>query len=153
MIALTIGPADIDDLDEILELERAGFPPSEQWGRDSWEHELTWTALAVLVARDDQLRGVIALRIGPDVCDLDKIIVEPGSRRRGIARQLMAGGLELAASSGVREMILEVRADNDAAIALYRSYGFGDITVRKNYYGPDRHALIMSRPVGGESDE
>lgn len=153
MIALTIGTAGIDDLDRIMDLERVSFPEPEQWNRDSWEHELTWSSLAVLVARDDQLRGVIALRIGPDVCDLDKIIVEPGSRRRGIARRLMAAGLELAASRGVQEMILEVRADNQPAISLYRSYRFTGITVRNDYYGPGLDAVIMSRPLGGELDD
>ncbi|QGN35789.1 ribosomal-protein-alanine N-acetyltransferase [Microlunatus sp. Gsoil 973] len=136
-----------------MELELAGFDGCEQWGRDSWEHELSHPALAVLVAGDDQLHGVIALRIGPDVCDLDRIIVTPGSRRRGIGRRLMTAGLELAAGRGVQEMILEVRTDNESAIALYRSYGFEQFSVRKDYYGPGSDAMIMRRPLGDDDHD
>ncbi|MBO0812284.1 MAG: GNAT family N-acetyltransferase [Microlunatus sp.] len=145
MIMLTIDTATGTDLDAIMELEAAGFPVGERWSRDSWQHQLSHPSLAVLAARDDRLRGVIALRIGPDLCDLDRVIVDPGSRRRGIARTLVAAGLRLAANNGVPEMILEVRSDNAPAIALYRSYRFEAINVRSNYYGPGRDALIMKR--------
>lgn len=153
MIALTVSTADIDDLDQIIELEGTGFPEPERWSRASWESELTSPAMSVLVARDDQLRGVIALRFGPDLCDLDRIVVHPDSRRGGIGRSLLAGGLGLASSAGVQEMILEVRTDNEPAIGLYRSYGFTASTVRENYYGPGQHAVIMSRPVEGDRHE
>ncbi|GAB3915123.1 hypothetical protein GCM10011575_46460 [Microlunatus endophyticus] len=107
----------------------------------------------MLAARDDLLRGVIALRFGPDVCDLDRIVVDPQQRRQGIGRSLLASGLELAATRGVQEMILEVRTDNAAAIALYRAYGFAQLAVRGDYYGPGRDAMIMGRPVGGDDHE
>lgn len=141
--------AGIAELDAILELERAGFPEAEQWSRAGWESELISPSLQVLVARDDQLHGVIALRFGPDVCDLDRIVVSPRSRRQGIGRALVAAGLACAAARGVPEMILEVRSDNAGAIALYRAYGFVRIAVRKDYYGPGQDAMIMSRPVAG----
>jgi len=147
---LSTGSAGPDDLDAILALEQAGFPASEQWSRTSWQSELTGGSLQVLAARDDRLCGVIALRFGPDVCDLDRIVVDPRCRRQGIGRSLLAAGLELAATRGVQEMILEVRADNAAAIALYRAYGFEQLAVRGDYYGPGRDAMIMRRPVGGD---
>jgi ribosomal protein S18 acetylase RimI-like enzyme len=46
-----------------------------------------------------------------------------------------------------------VRADNAAAIALYRAYGFEQLAVRGDYYGPGRDAMIMRRPVGGDDHE
>lgn len=145
MIMLTIDTAAGTDLDAIMELEDAGFPAAERWSRDSWQQQLSYPWLTVLAARDHRLCGVIALRFGPDLCDLDRVIVDPGSRRLGIARRLVAAGLQLAASKGVPEMILEVRSDNAPAIALYRSYGFEVINLRSNYYGPGADALIMKR--------
>lgn len=153
MITVAVEAAGRDDLDAIMGLEVVGFPGPEQWSRASWESELTTPSLQVLAARDDQLLGVIALRIGPDVCDLDRIVVAPHSRRRGIGGRLVAAGLDLAASKGVREMILEVRSDNEPAIALYSSYDFVRTTVRNDYYGPRRHAMIMSRQIRGEGDD
>ena len=144
--------AGVGELDAILELERIGFPASEQWSRASWESELTSPSLQVLVVGDDQLRGVIALRFGPDVCDVDRIVVDPRHRRHGVGRSLLAAGLVRAAARGAQQMILEVRTDNAAAIGLYRAYGFADIAVRNDYYGPGQDAMIMSRAVG-ESNE
>ena len=140
--------AAVGELDAIMELESAGFAESEQWSRTSWESELTSASLRVLVTGDDQLLGAIALRFGPDVCDLDRIVVDPRHRRLGLGRELMAAGLAQAAADGVQQMILEVRSDNLVAIALYRAYGFSEIAVRKDYYGPGQDAMIMSRPVG-----
>lgn len=154
-LRVTAHPTDsagVEELDAILELERAGFPETEQWSRASWESELTSPSLQVLLAGVDQLRGVIALRFGPDVCDLDRIVVDPRHRRQGVGRALLAAGLASAAAHGVRQMILEVRSDNAAAIALYRAYGFDQIAIRNDYYGPGRHAMIMSRAVGEGND-
>jgi len=142
------GTRGVADLDAILALERTGFPAAEQWSRASWQSELTAPSLQVLVARHDQLLGAIALRFGPDVCDLDRIVVDPQHRRLGVGRALLAAGLSRAASRGVEQMILEVRTDNAAAIGLYRAYGFAEISRRNDYYGRGRHAMIMSRAVG-----
>lgn len=144
-VAETSGVA---ELEAILALERTSFPIREQWSRASWRSELTSPSLQVLVARDGQLLGVIALRFGPDVCDLDRIVVDPQHRRLGVARVLLAAALGRAAARGVQQMILEVRKDNAAAIGLYQAYGFTEIAVRNDYYGPDQHAMIMSRAVG-----
>jgi len=40
---------------------------------------------------------------------------------------------------------LEVRRENAEAIALYRSFGFTERGVRRNYYGRGQDAIIMSR--------
>lgn len=40
-------------------------------------------------------------------------------------------------------MLLEVRPDNEAALRLYQRHGFAPVTTRRDYYGPDRRALVM----------
>jgi len=50
--------------------------------------------------------------------------VLPGFRGRGIGRRLLAASLDDARVKGLSRIELEVRADNDAAIAFYESAGF-----------------------------
>jgi ribosomal-protein-alanine N-acetyltransferase len=42
-------------------------------------------------------------------------------------------------------MMLEVSVDNASAIALYESLGYSRISERKNFYGPNRDALVMRK--------
>ena len=49
-------------------------------------------------------------------------------------------------SRGCEALLLEVRADNDAARNLYERNGFEVISVRRRYYQPgDVDALVMRR--------
>ena len=132
-----------DDLPGILALERAGFAPDEQWSERSWTGELLGEGRTVLLARAEQLLGVIALRTTGELADLHRLVVAPGQRRSGIGFALACAGLEAVSHLGARAVILEVGYGNEAAIALYQRVGFEQLTARQDYYGPDRHALIL----------
>jgi len=57
---------------------------------------------------------------------LANVAVHPQHRRRGIARSLLAACLELAARHWAQEIVLQVKARNEGARALYRQFGFVD---------------------------
>lgn len=148
----SIETASDHDLGGLLELEEAAFAPSERWSCASWESELDGDAMHVLVDRGgDQPAtgpvGVIALRLAGEQSELDRVLVAPPARRQGIGRRLVTAGIAEAYRSGAAEMILEVRADNRAAIGLYRSLGFGPLISRPDYYGPGSDATIMKRDL------
>ena len=137
--------ATVDDLPALVELERTGFAAAEWWSADSWGAELDgadrWVQVAL--ADDGALVGVISIHLLPPDSDLMRVVVDPGRRREGIASRLVHAGLQRAAEAGALRMLLEVRHDNDPAIACYGRAGFEQLTVRENYYGADRHALVM----------
>ena len=58
--------------------------------------------------------------------NLHDLVVQPAWRRRGIGRQLLLAVIEHAQLQGCCAVSLEVRLDNPAAQALYRSVGFAD---------------------------
>jgi len=69
-------------------------------------------------------------------------------RGRGIGGRMLAATLELALARGIRRSELIVRADNAAAIALYRRFGFVQEGTCRNYMrvdGVDYDALLMAR--------
>jgi ribosomal-protein-alanine N-acetyltransferase len=145
----TVAVATLADLDPIIELERTGFEESERWSRASWHSQLSEPSLRVLISTaaveqtQHQLDGVIALRLTDGTAELDRIVVAPAARRSGVARRLIAAGLAEASAAAAEQMILEVRSDNVPALRLYRTAGFKELTVRKDYYGPGKNAVIM----------
>ena len=66
-----------------------------------------------------------------------------GYRRRGVAHALFAEMGQAAAAADVTHAILEVRAGNQAAIALYCGYGFAQVAVRRGYYRDGEDAVVM----------
>lgn len=77
---------------------------------------------------DGVVAGSADLRqLAPALCRhvaLFSIGVHPGYQRRGIGRALMSAVVEHARSTDLERIELYVRADNERAHALYRSFGF-----------------------------
>ena len=71
--------------------------------------------------------------------------VSPSRRRQGIAKQLLAALIDAAAEEGIKDITLEVRPSNKAAIALYEGLGFRREGLRKKYYDDLEDAIIMWR--------
>jgi ribosomal-protein-alanine N-acetyltransferase len=72
------------------------------------------------------------------------LTVDPSWHRRGIGTALLLDLARAAAGRGVRHLTLEVRTGNTGAQALYGSFGFAPVGVRRNYYpetGED--AIVM----------
>lgn len=79
-----------------------------------------------------------------DAFHLMNLAVLPHARRRGLGRLIMRDLLAEAEHLGAPDVWLEVAVTNDAAIALYREYGFEDVRVRARYYQPENvDALVM----------
>lgn len=137
------------DLSGILELERAGFDPGEQWSESAWAEELDSPERYVLARldRDARIMGVATFSCVADMADLLRVVVRPDVRGHGVGASLVRAGLEWAAAVGARRMLLEVRPDNKPAIALYRGLGFAKVTTRRDYYGPGKDAVVMLKAL------
>ncbi len=136
-----------EDLPRLMALEHS-FPDAQRWSEDSWRGELMAGNRYVVVSReDDEIEAAATYCLSGDVVDLYRIVTHPAARRTGLARQLMAAGLEWAARSGATRMMLEVEATNGAALALYSGQGFHRIAERPHYYGAGAHAVILERAI------
>ncbi len=139
------------DVADLVPLEHALFPGA------AWSPELFWSELAhpesrrYLVAEDaaGQLLGYAGLLVALPDAEVQTIGVAPVARGRGLGGRLLRALLAEAVRRGATSMLLEVRADNEPAIALYRRHGFERISVRRRYYQPDgMDAWIMRlRPI------
>jgi [ribosomal protein S18]-alanine N-acetyltransferase len=81
---------------------------------------------------------------GEGIAELESIVVDKNARRRGVGKALCEAVAAWSRQQGASGLELEVRAGNEAAIALYTSLGF-DITGRRRaYYAqPVEDALLM----------
>ncbi len=85
-----------------------------------------------------------ACRLVLDELHVLDLAVRPSWRRRGLARVLLDLALRRAAAAGSRLALLEVRAGNEPALALYRALGFRTVGRRPSYYrDPVEDALLL----------
>ena len=92
------------------------------------------------------IRGYGSFRYVLDEMHVMNVAVAPAFRRLGLARWLLSFAVAKARRAGARRALLEVRAGNREAEALYRSLGFRTIGVRRGYYrDPEEDALVLSR--------
>lgn len=130
-------------VDAVAALELRLFP------HDAWSAEQFWQELAqptrryAVATRSGVVVGYAGVFVLPPDSDLQTIAVDPDEQGRGIGRMLLAWALDVAGRSGGTHMLLEVRADNAPAIALYRTAGFERISVRHRYYPDGGDADIM----------
>jgi ribosomal-protein-alanine N-acetyltransferase len=147
---------------------------AELFGPTAWTPASFWSELAagptrwyVVAERGTEppgrgsapvLAGYAGLLVPGPEADVQTIAVAPSAQGRGVGTRLLRALTAQAVRSGARSLLLEVRAHNAAAIALYEREGFERITVRRRYYQPgDIDAWIMRRrplpaPAEGETD-
>jgi ribosomal-protein-alanine N-acetyltransferase len=116
-----------------------------------WTAEMFWSELAAghhyVVHRNASgaVDGYAGLSRGDEVAEVRTLGVRPDAQRSGVGRALLE---DLLRASGDRRVLLEVRTDNEPALALYRSCGFTRIGLRRNYYWPSgADAFTMERPI------
>lgn len=146
------------DLLDVVEIENdSGL---SIWGWDAYRAELERVEAVMLVAVEGVGRGVggsrvagfVAARINADELHINNIGVREEHRRRGLGTTLLASALMTGRALGAAESVLEVRASNLAAQALYSKAGFKTVGRRKSYYkNPSEDALIMTKPLDAKS--
>ncbi len=141
------GPA---DLPGIMAVERTSF--AAPWTERMFAEELGRDYSHVWVAErsaDRRVCGFVVFWLAVGEVHLLNLAVEPGSRRRGIARAMVAALVALATDRGADHILLEVRPSNAAAIRVYQSFGFRPVGIRPRYYADSgEDAVIMVKPIG-----
>ena len=143
---VTVGALTPADAERCAELEAQLFLGDDPWPAVAFNRELAGKHNHYLGARiTGMLVGYAGIsRLGrtpPFEYEVHTIGVDPAYQGRGIGRRLL-DELLVFADGGV--VYLEVRTDNEAALALYRSTGFERIGLRRRYYrvsGADAYTM------------
>ena len=135
-----------NDIAEIAMIEQKCF--SDPWSEN---------AFRTCITEKSEVTDLFALEASGAVCgfavfdrtlgneaELHNIAVAPEMRGKGLSHLLMDAVIGSAQKNNVERIMLEVRASNDAAIALYAKYGFEKVGLRPGYYRhPTENAILM----------
>jgi ribosomal-protein-alanine N-acetyltransferase len=91
----------------------------------------------------ERIVGYAGLWFNPPQADVQTLAVAPAAQGTGLGRRLLSHLVDGARERGCEQLHLEVRADNDAAIGLYRRSGFVLLRRRERYYPDFSDALVM----------
>ena len=139
------------DIPTLVLLDKQYFPYSP-WSIAQFKEEFAGipsTRFFELAISDNQIvgyAGVIAPGQGA-VADILTVTVINGFRRQGIARRLIQDIEGYCQTKGSSAIMLEVATENTAAIALYGNLGYSQISIRSNYYGSGKDALVMQKEL------
>jgi ribosomal protein S18 acetylase RimI-like enzyme len=132
------------------EIEKQCFK-EEAFSKQQISYLLTDYNSVSLVARVDGLiAGFVIGRVDvePDLITghIMTLDVVPACRRQGIAQRLMLEVEEIFRQKKVREIRLEAREGNLAALELYAKLGYKKISRLQNYYGSS-HGIYLSKTL------
>ena len=135
------------DLDRVADIERACF--GTPWARATLEADLARSWARVWVAEDEGRDGGVVVAfmnawLVADEVHVQNVATDPAHQRRGHARALLSALMAFARERGASSVLLEVRAGNGAALALYAGFGFERVGLRERYYDDGEDAVLMT---------
>ena len=134
-------------LDDIVALEKECF--SAPWTKAMFTEEIHAKFARYFVAeKDGRAIGYMGMHSLSGEGHITNVAVHPDYRRSGVAKALISKFFDIAKDENLEFMTLEVRASNAPAIALYESFGFGLVGVRKNYYENTEDAHLLTKFFG-----
>lgn len=137
-----IRPATAADLPAILAVERSCY--AQPWSEGQFRDELgTPHAHLDLLILAGEVAGYHCWWLLCGELQVLNLATAPRFRRCGVAARLLAHALRQGAGQGMERALLEVRAGNEAAIRLYRRFGFQVYGRRAGYYADGEDALLM----------
>lgn len=139
---------EVDVIQAVAAIE-AQVQPLDAWDEQAITELLSQDMNRLLIAiKEEKVVGYCLYQQLFEQAEIFRIATHPDYQRQGIAAQLLEALFTALTAQGGESLLLEVRADNVPAIALYERYGFTVIHRRNGYYQAANQApmdaLIMA---------
>ncbi len=138
----------VADLPAVIAIERDAydFPWTEGIFRDC----IRAGYYCCLMTDDGDVLGYSILTVAAGEAHVLNLCIRRDLQGLGLGRRMMEHLFDYARGAKAGWILLEVRASNRTALALYQGMGFLEIGLRRGYY-PGRHsredAIVLSCPV------
>ena len=153
---LSTHSADFEQVLQAVADIEAIVQPQDAWGYQTLVESLKQDSMHLLIVYEQKnnsinntVTGYCLYQVIFEQAEILRIGTHPDYQRQGIASQIFARLNTELRKHQVESLLLEVRADNTPAIALYEQQEFALIHKRKGYYQtphqPAIDALIMQR--------
>ena len=141
-----LGTFGYDDLDQIIVIEKASFPDPYPRIVFAW-FKLRVGEGFIVARRDGRVVGYLISEVRRGRGHIASMAVATDYRRMGIGEAMARKSIDRLAGR-VKQVYLEVRPSNKAAILLYHKLSFEETgKVRKRYYPDGEDAIEMERTV------
>ena len=149
---MTVREGTIGDLSAICAIEAASF--SDPWSENDFRAAFAEGICEYIVTEDGgKVVGYALFRVLFEDAEIMSLAVDPSTRRAGAGAAMMARLLSRVTERGGQTVFLEVRASNEAAIALYEKLGFARVrTVRRYYRRPIEDAIVMALSLAPDGE-
>lgn len=139
-----IRKAKISDLEAIKEIEDESF--IKPFTKEDLLYEISQNPVSnfLVLEKDGLVVGFIDYWVTFDSATIDQIAVKKSERNQGFAKILLEKSInDLKELGEVSFFTLEVRASNEPAINLYKSFDFQKVTIKEKYYDDGEDAIYM----------
>ena len=139
-----IRKAKISDLEAIKEIEDESF--INPFTKEDLLYEISQNPVSnfLVLEKDGLVVGFLDYWVTFDSATIDQIAVKKSERNKGFAKILLEKSInDLKELGEVSFFTLEVRASNEPAINLYKSFGFQKVTIKEKYYDDGEDAIYM----------
>ncbi|WP_317983480.1 ribosomal protein S18-alanine N-acetyltransferase [Salinimonas profundi] len=146
-IVRKVSPDDHKSIDRAYHIhEQVTYSP---WSYATFADCITPPYQMMVICETDVIGYAMILMVADEATLMD-IGVSPAARGKGAGKALIQKVIEICTQQKMATIWLEVRVSNSVAINLYKSQGFSDQEVRKNYYETNdgkEDAIIMKRVI------
>ena len=144
---MQIRPMTQNDCEQVAAIEAVSF--SMPWSLKAFTDTVEKDNFRYFVAEEaGEILGYCGFLFVLDEAEIPNVCVKSSARKQGVGKKMMNELIEEAKKLGISTLFLEVRESNAAARALYKSLGFAEDGIRKNFYEqPVEHAILMSKAL------
>jgi len=142
-MSLVVRKMTVEDVPAAHEIDKSSF--TLPWPERSLRYEVSDnpSARCWVSELDGHVVGMLVLWMIVDEAHIATLATHHEFRRQGIAKQLLVTALEGAYLEGARSALLEVRAGNVAAQAMYHKFGFEVVGRRERYYKDNNEDAVL----------
>ena len=136
------------DIDIALDIERESNP--FPWTVKNFKDCIEKGYYSLVLKQGMKVIGFAILSVSTEESHLLNIGLTAAKRGQGLGKELLEKIIMAAEVMGSKKIFLEVRISNVIAIDLYKTSGFKEIGLRKNYYRTKEgreDAILMSKSL------